>query len=36
LNFTAEAAVERPEVPFQMPLKVAIIGRAFSGKKLQA
>lgn len=36
LNFEPEKPIERPDVPFHMPLKIAIIGRAFSGKKLQA
>lgn len=36
LNYEGEKAIVQPEVPRHMPLKLSIIGHAFSGKKTQA
>jgi hypothetical protein len=36
LNFEPEKPLVSPEVPNHMPLKLAVIGRSFTGKKLQA
>lgn len=36
LNYEGEKDIVKPDVPSHLPLKVSIIGRAFSGKKTQA
>ena len=35
LNYEDEKEIVKPEVPNHMPLKVSVIGQAFSGKKTQ-
>ena len=36
LNYEGEEEIVKPDVPDHLPLKLAIIGQAFSGKKTQA